>query len=144
MADRIMQRGRIAGRVANTHHEMDQSPVSAGGLQPAGVGVKTMVINGKAAAAALVKARAAMKATVMRDAKANYGSYATLAAVMEAITPALVENGLALVQEAELGDGCITVGATLLHESGESIEFTPLSLPLGNQRTPQAAGSAIT
>ncbi len=103
-----------------------------------------MIINGKAAASALVKARAAIGATVTKDARANYGRYATLAAVMEAITPALAANGLALVQEAELDDATVTVAATLIHESGETIEFAPLAMPLGNQRTPQAVGSALT
>ena len=102
-----------------------------------------MIINGKAAAAALVKARAAMKSTVTRDARANYGKYATLAAVMEAISPALTDNGLALVQEAELGDGAVTICTALVHESGEVIEFAPLTMPV-TQRTPQAVGSAIT
>lgn len=103
-----------------------------------------MIINGKTAAAALVKARAAIGATVTRDARANYGRYATLAAVMEAISPALAANGLALVQEAELGNGEVTVAAALVHESGETIEFAPLTMPLGSQRTPQAVGSAMT
>lgn len=102
-----------------------------------------MIINGKSAAAALVKARAAMKSTVTRDARANYGKYATLAAVMEAISPALTDNGLALVQEAELGDGMVTICTALVHESGETIEFVPLTMPV-TQRTPQAVGSAIT
>lgn len=103
-----------------------------------------MIINGKSAAAALVKARATIGATVVKDASANYGKYATLAAVMEAITPALAVNGLALVQEAELGDSAVTMAATLIHESGETIEFAPLTMPLGNVRTPQAVGSAMT
>lgn len=103
-----------------------------------------MVINGKSAAAALVKARAAIGSTVTKDARANYGKYATLAAVMEAITPALAANGLALVQEAELDDAAVTMAATLIHESGETIEFAPLTMPLGSQRTPQAVGSAMT
>lgn len=103
-----------------------------------------MNINGKSAAAALVKARAAIGATITKDARANYGKYATLAAVMEAISPALAANGLALVQEAELGDNAVTMAATLVHESGETIEFTPLTMPLGSQRTPQAVGSAMT
>lgn len=103
-----------------------------------------MIVNGKAAAAALVKARAAIGATVTKDAKANYGKYATLAAVMEAISPALANSSLALVQEAVLGDGDVTIIAYLLHESGDVIEFAPLTMPLGSQRTAQAVGSAIT
>ncbi len=103
-----------------------------------------MVINGKAAAAALVKARAAIGATVGKDAKGNFGHYATLAAVMEAIAPALAANALALVQEIEVNGSDVTASAALVHESGETIEFVPLTLPLGDRRTAQAAGSAIT
>lgn len=103
-----------------------------------------MKVNGKAAAAAFVKARAAIGATVTKDAKANYGRYATLAAVMEAITPALAANGLALVQEAQLMQDSVEMDATLVHESGETIEFVTLAMPLGNQRTAQAVGSAMS
>jgi len=49
-----------------------------------------MIASGKAVAAAWVSARAAIGGTVAKDAKANYGKYATLAAVMDAITPANV------------------------------------------------------
>lgn len=103
-----------------------------------------MQINGKSVAAAYVKARAAIGATVTKDARANYGRYATLAAVMEAITPALSANGLALVQEAILDEAAVVMQAAILHESGETIEFVPLTMPLGNIRTPQAVGSAMT
>lgn len=102
-----------------------------------------MIINGKAAAAALVKARGAMRATVVRDARGNFGKYADLAAVMEAITPALSANGLALVQEVEITDADATVMATLVHESGETIEFSPLSLPV-EKRAAQAIGAVVT
>ena len=103
----------------------------------------TMIASGKAVSAAWVAARAAIGGTVAKDGKANYGKYATLAAVMDAITPALAANKLAIVQEAELNDSAVTVAATLLHESGETIEFVPLTMPTA-QRTAQAVGSAIT
>lgn len=103
-----------------------------------------MVVNGKAVASAFVKARATIGATVTKDTKGNYGKYASLAAVMEAITPALSANGLALVQETERDDnGMITVSATILHESGETLEIIPLTLPVAKPDA-QAAGSAIT
>jgi len=102
-----------------------------------------MIISGQKVAAAWVAARAAIGGTVAKDGKANYGKYATLAAVMDAITPALAANKLAIVQEAELNDSAVTVAATLLHESGETIEFVPLTMPTA-QRTAQAVGSAIT
>jgi hypothetical protein len=102
-----------------------------------------MIASGKAVAAAWVSARAAIGGTVAKDAKANYGKYATLAAVMDAITPALAANKLAITQEAELDDAAVTVAATVLHESGETIEFMPLTMPYA-QRTAQGVGSAIT
>ena len=102
-----------------------------------------MIISGQKVAAAWVTARAAIGGTVAKDAKANYGKYATLAAVMEIVTPALAANKLAIVQEAEMADGEVTVAATVLHESGETIEFVPLTMPMA-QRTAQAVGSAIT
>ncbi len=102
-----------------------------------------MIINGKAAAAALVKARAAIGATVGKDAKGNFGHYATLAAVMEAIAPALAANALALVQEIEVNGSEITSSAMLVHETGETIEFVPLTMPL-DKRTAQEAGKAAT
>jgi hypothetical protein len=102
-----------------------------------------MIISGQKVAAAWVTARAAIGGTVAKDAKANYGRYATLAAVMEIVTPALAANKLAIVQEAEMADGEVTVAATVLHESGETIEFAPLTMPMA-QRTAQAVGSALT
>ena len=102
-----------------------------------------MIISGQKVAAAWVTARAAIGGTVAKDAKANYGRYATLAAVMEIVTPALAANKLAIVQEAEMADGEVTVAATVLHESGETIEFLPLTMPMA-QRTAQAVGSALT
>lgn len=97
----------------------------------------------KAIASAFVKARAAMSATVPKDGAGVYGSYATLAAIMEAISNALSANGLAMVQEAELDEKGVTIATWLVHESGSTMEFVPLTMPLAN-RTAQAVGSAIT
>jgi len=103
-----------------------------------------MLVSGKAVAGAWCKARAKIGATVIKDAKGNFGKYATLAAVMEAITPALSESGLAFVQEAELTDDMqVAIAATLLHESGEFIEFAKLVMPVA-QKTAQGVGSAMT
>jgi len=102
-----------------------------------------MQISGKAVATAYVKARNTIGSTVIKDGKANYGKYATLAAVLEVITPALSANSLALIQEPLLTDDGVTVHASLLHESGETIEFAPITMPVA-QRTAQSIGSAIT
>jgi hypothetical protein len=81
-----------------------------------------MVINGEAKAicGALVKARSDMKATVTKDGQGNYGQYATLAAIVAATTPHFA-----------------------MHESGATMQFTPLVLPISDRR-PQAVGSLVT
>mgnify|MGYP001263543525 CR=1 FL=1 len=99
--------------------------------------------NDKLIAAAFVKARAAIGGTVGKDAKGNFGRYATLAAITDAITEPLAKNGLAVIQEAELDETGVTVLTTLLHESGATMQFAPLTMPL-TDRKPQAVGSAIT
>lgn len=99
--------------------------------------------NDKLIAAAFVKARAAIGATVKEDGTGNYGAYATLAAITKATSKALADNNLAIIQEAALDEHGIVIHTTLLHESGATIEFAPLPMPLTN-RTPQAVGSAIT
>jgi len=99
--------------------------------------------NDKLIAAAFVKARAAIGGTVGKDAKGNFGRYATLAAITDAITEPLPKNGLVVIQEAQLDDVGVTILTTLLHESGATMQFAPLTMPL-TDRKPQAVGSAIT
>jgi hypothetical protein len=104
-----------------------------------------MIIHGEAKliTAAYVKARSAMGATVTEDEKGNFGKYATLAAITKATTEPFFKNGLAIIQESELHEGGVTVSTWLVHESGATIEFAPLTMPLTDKR-PQAVGSAIT
>jgi hypothetical protein len=104
-----------------------------------------MVINGdaKAIAAAFIAARGEMNTLVARDAKGNYGRYTTLATIVEATAAVLAKHGLAVVQEVSTGELGVTVETWLVHESGATMMFTPLPLPL-TQHTPQAVGSAIT
>lgn len=97
----------------------------------------------KLIAAAFVKARAEIGGTVGKDAKGNYGRYATLAAITDATSAALAKHGLVVIQEAELSTDGVTISTYLLHESGATIEFVPLTMPL-TDRKPQAVGSAIT
>lgn len=73
-----------------------------------------------------------------RDAKANYGRYATLGAILKAIKEPLAHNGLAFTQVVE-GDNLTTM---IMHESGEWIRGTA-ALKLDKQ-TAQGQGSAIT
>lgn len=104
---------------------------------------KMIYNNDKLIAAAYIKARAEIGGTVGKDAKGNYGRYATLAAITDAITLPLSKHGLAIIQEATLDSDGVTVETTLLHESGATMQFAPLTMPL-TDRKPQAVGSAIT
>jgi hypothetical protein len=99
--------------------------------------------DAKLIAQAFIKARGEMSATVAKDAKGNYGKYATLAAIVEATAGAFANNGLAIVQETGTDEQGVTVETWLIHESGATIHFGSLSMPLGD-RKPQAVGSAIT
>jgi hypothetical protein len=104
-----------------------------------------MVINGEAKAicGALVKARSDMKATVTKDGQGNYGQYATLAAIVAATTPHFATHGLAVVQEVSTDESGIVIETWLVHESGATMQFTPLVLPISDRR-PQAVGSLVT
>lgn len=69
--------------------------------------------------------------------------YAPLNDVLNVVRPILSKNGLSIVQ-APSGDGeNIIVTTTLLHNSGEWIEFPDLILR-ADKPTAQGAGSAIT
>ena len=69
--------------------------------------------------------------------------YAPLDTVLNTVRPILSKNGLSVVQ-APSGDGeSIIVATTLIHESGEWIEFPELVLK-ADKATAQGAGSAIT
>jgi hypothetical protein len=69
--------------------------------------------------------------------------YATLASVRAAITPALSEHGLAVVQTTEAGaEGAVVVVTTLMHSSGEWIDGR-MEMPVA-KRDAQGVGSALT
>lgn len=71
-------------------------------------------------------------------------SYADLGAVCELVKPVLAKYGLAWIQcPATIQDNSVTIVATLVHQSGGSIDYST-SVPLGDKRTAQALGSAIT
>lgn len=99
--------------------------------------------DAKLISAAFVKARKEMGGTVAKDGKGNYGKYATLAAIVEATTDVLAANGLAIIQEAHADEQGLIVDTWLVHESGATMQFAALPMPLTN-RTAQAVGSAIT
>jgi hypothetical protein len=69
--------------------------------------------------------------------------YAPLNEILTEVRPLLTKFGLSVIQHPG-GDGeRITITTILLHESGEWIEFEPLTLK-AVKADPQAAGSAIT
>lgn len=99
--------------------------------------------DAKTIAAAFIAARGEMSATVSKDAKGNFGRYVTLAAIVEATTPAFAKHGLAIVQEAGRNEEGVTVDTWLIHESGATMQFGTLTIPLGDGK-PQTVGSALT
>lgn len=97
-------------------------------------------------AKSLVGAWAEIGAGVVRNASnPHFGnSYADLGAVCELVKPVLAKYGLAWIQcPTTIQEGSVTVVAVLVHESGGQITYTT-SIPLGDKRTAQALGSAIT
>lgn len=94
--------------------------------------------------AALVKAQKEFGPTLKKKQNPHLQSkYADLAACMEAVTDALNNNGLALVQHThECTDG-VTVETIFLHESGESYSTGKLHVP-ANKKDAQGYGSALT
>jgi len=69
--------------------------------------------------------------------------YADLGACLEAVDDALLNNGIALLQETFEDASGVTVETVLLHESGESLRFGKLRVPAVKQDA-QGYGSALT
>lgn len=70
-------------------------------------------------------------------------SYASLEVVLENIKPVLGEHNLILVQESVSDENGVGVHTLVRDESGESIDFGTLTLPL-SKKDPQGVGSALT
>jgi hypothetical protein len=77
-----------------------------------------------------------------KDGKGNYGTYLTLGALLDHVRKQLAEHGLSIVQDVVLEGDRVQVVTQLLHCSGQSIVFGPLSGPAGANI--QQLGSAIT
>ncbi len=94
--------------------------------------------------AALVKAQRAMQ-PIVKDTKNDFfkSSYAPLDSVIDAISPALHDNGLAITQPTGMQDNHFGVITTLWHESGESISGFYIIDPK-EQHNPQMLGAATT
>ncbi len=72
----------------------------------------------------------------------NY-KYAPLDEILTMVRPLLGKNGLSIVQAPSSEGADIVVTTTLLHSTGQYIEFEPLKLK-ADKATAQGAGSAIT
>jgi hypothetical protein len=94
--------------------------------------------------AALVNAQKAITFATKDATNAHFkNKYADLAAVVDAVKPALNDAGIAFIQTpSPSDDGRLHLTTRLIHSSGEWIEDT-LVMPLPKQ-DPQGYGSAIT
>lgn len=90
---------------------------------------------------ALAKAQSGMGA-LAKDAKGNFGKYATLASVIEVVLPPLSEQGIAVIQMPETSADGMTLVTLLCHKAGGVIRTELTMKPA--QNTPQAIGSTIT
>jgi len=92
--------------------------------------------------AALVLALAEMP-NVRKTGTGNYGKFAELHELIDAVRPVLAKHGLAFMQDVSgLPDGRLGVTTILVHTSGGRVATGPLPMPAPND--PQKVGSAIT
>lgn len=98
----------------------------------------------KAVSAAFVKAKRefgpALKNSVNPHLK---NKYADLGSCLDAVTDALLNNGIALYQETSEDATGVTVETVFLHESGESLRCGKMHVP-APKNDPQGYGSALT
>ena len=94
-------------------------------------------------AAALAKAQLKIKNATLNKINPHFKSkYADLAAVRDAVTGPLAEQGLSITQMTGESEGKLVVYTRLLHSSGQWIES---AYPIINDTNkPQAMGSALT
>lgn len=69
--------------------------------------------------------------------------YASLAAVRDAVVPALAKHGLCLTQDLRTSEGTVSCTTILTHASGQQMSFGPYTLPVSKQDA-QGYGSAST
>jgi hypothetical protein len=95
-------------------------------------------------AKAFPKAQAAMGDVLKKATNPAFRSkYADLAAVVEAVIPALNESGFSVLQPpATTRDGTVRIMTMILHESGQWMRCTLALKP--TKADPQGVGSAIT
>ena len=93
---------------------------------------------------ALIKAQSEMGSAV-KDAKNPHfrSRYASLAAVIDAVIPALNANGVGVLQLPSIEGSEVQLTTILMHSSGQRLSST-VGAPLGKKQDAQAVGSAIT
>lgn len=95
-------------------------------------------------ATAFVKAKKAFGPALKTSKNDHFKSkYADLAACLEAVDEALLENGIAMIQETFEDSTGVTVETVFMHESGETIRCGKLHVPASKQ-DPQGYGSALS
>jgi hypothetical protein len=95
-------------------------------------------------ATALIKATANFDPAIRDSENLHFKSkFVSLAAVNRAVDPALLTEGLLVVQQTDVIDGQNTIVSRLLHESGEWLAGYYRLTP-AKQNDPQAEGSAMT
>lgn len=96
-----------------------------------------------ALAAALSKAQASITGALKDSSNPFFKSrYADLASCWDACRKPLTDNGLAVIQTIEAGEGRAILVTTLCHESGEWVKsYCPI---LTKDDSPQGQGSGIT
>jgi hypothetical protein len=99
---------------------------------------------GKAIAAAFVKAQAEFGPALKTSTNPHFKSkYAGLEECVEAVSPALHKNGIAIIQRTQLCENGIIVETVLVHTSGETLSGGLLHVP-ASKNDPQGYGSALT
>ena len=94
--------------------------------------------------AAMARAFAQIEGAVKGKTNPAFRSkYADLAAVVDAIKPALCEHGLWFLQRTSRADGGVCVETVILHASGESLSCGVLYMPASKQDA-QGYGSALS
>jgi len=95
-------------------------------------------------APALIKAKKEFGPALKSSNNPHFRSkYADLGACLEAVDEALLNNGIALIQETFLDETGVTVETVFIHESGEILRGGKLHVP-ASKHDPQGYGSALT
>lgn len=94
---------------------------------------------------ALAKAQGAMRPAIKDSSNPAFkgSKYADLTAVWESIRGPLTANGISVLQDVENHGEAISVVTRLQHESGEYVEFGPLTVPM-SKTDAHGVGSATT